>query len=149
MRTGLTIASHTGTSTGAFEQLEVLEEEGVSLEAFVWVHAQAEKDLSRRVEAANRGAWVSLDNVNRNQIGSYVEMLLHMKNRGVLHKTLLSHDAGWYSPGEEKGGSFRGYEEIFTDLLPALRRQSFTERETRQLLIENPAQAFSIQIRAA
>ena len=38
-KTGLAIASHTGPDAPAFEQLAVLEEEGVSPSAFIWVHA--------------------------------------------------------------------------------------------------------------
>jgi phosphotriesterase-related protein len=142
LRTGLTIQSHTGTAPGAFEQFAVLQEEGVSLDAFIWVHAQAEKDLSRHVEAAERGAWVSFDNVSPDRIDACAAMLLNMKRHGVLSRTLISHDAGWYSPGEENGGSYRGYEAIFEHVLPALRDKGFTDKETRQLLVDNPARAF-------
>ena len=37
--TGMTIASHTGPSIPAFEQLKILNEEGVSSEAFIWVQS--------------------------------------------------------------------------------------------------------------
>ena len=47
--TGLTIAAHTGSAEGAFEQLEVLQEEGVVPSAFIWVHAQAEKNTDLHV----------------------------------------------------------------------------------------------------
>jgi phosphotriesterase-related protein len=147
LRTGLTIQSHTGTAPGAFEQFALLQEEGVSLDAFVWVHAQAEDDLSRHVEAANRGAWVSFDNASQDRIDACAAMLLNMKKQGVLSRALISHDAGWYSPGEENGGSFRSYEAIFKHLLPALREKGFTDNETHQLLVDNPARAFSVRVR--
>ena len=61
LKTGLTIASHTGPSVPAFEQIEILKKEGVSPEAFIWVHAQNEKDLSAHIKAAKLGAWIGLD----------------------------------------------------------------------------------------
>jgi phosphotriesterase-related protein len=147
LRTGLPIQSHTGTAPGAFQQLTILQEEGVPLDAFIWVHAQVEEDLSRHVEAAHRGAWVSFDNVNRDRIDAFAAMLLNMKKHGVLSQVLVSHDAGWYSPGEENGGSYRGYEAVFEHLAPALSEKGFTKDETRRLLVDNPARALSISAR--
>jgi phosphotriesterase-related protein len=43
-RTGLRIHCHTGDGRAAMDILTVLEEQGVSPAAFVWVHAQNEKD---------------------------------------------------------------------------------------------------------
>jgi phosphotriesterase-related protein len=58
LKTGMTISSHTGPAIPAFEQLALLQNEGVSPEAFIWVHAQSEKDLSNHVKAAKMGAWI-------------------------------------------------------------------------------------------
>ncbi len=145
LKTGLTIASHTGTAQGAFDQFAVLEEEGVSLEAMIWVHAQAEKDLSRHVEAARRGVWVSFDGVGEDSIDAYVGMLNNIKNHQLLSRILISHDAGWYRPGEPDGGQIRGYTVIFDRLIPALRKAGFSGDETDQLIRKNPAQSYLIR----
>ena len=120
LKTGLTIASHTGPAIPAFEQLEILKKEGVAPEAFIWVHAQAEKDLSNHVRAARMGAWISLDGVNDNNLAEYVKMIKNLKENNLLNKVLLSHDAGWYHPGEENGGEYRGYTTLFEKLVPLL-----------------------------
>lgn len=145
--TGLTIASHTLLAVPAFQQLEILREERVAPEAFIWVHAQAEEDLSEHVRAARLGAWISLDNVNADQIDRYVAMLQNLKDHGLLNRALISHDAGWYSPGEEKGGDFRGYTDISQHLLPALREAGFSDSDIEQLLVQNPVEAFRIRTR--
>lgn len=145
--TGLTIASHTLLAVPAFQQLTILEEEGVAPEAFIWVHAQAEQDLNEHLRAARLGAWISLDNVNPDQIDRYVAMLQNLKENGLLHRALISHDAGWYSPGEAKGGDFRGYTDISQYLLPVLREAGFAEKDIDQLLVHNPVEAFSIRTR--
>lgn len=145
--TGLTIAGHTGAAPAAFEEFDLLEDEGLSLNAFIWVHAQAENDLSRHVEAAKRGAWVSLDGVSNDSISSYVEMIRNMKENGLLSRLLISHDAGWYSPEEMGGGSFRPYNAIERMLLPALKEDGFSDKDIAQLLVENPVEAFGIRVR--
>lgn len=145
--TGLLIVSHTGDATPAFAQLDILREEGVLEEAFVWVHAQAENDKSRHVEAAKHGAWVSFDGISGDNLEEYLAFVRNMKQHGVLEKTLVSHDAGWYSPGEEKGGAFRRFTTIAEEFLPLLRANGFTENECEQLLVINPAQAFGLSPR--
>ena len=80
LKTGLTICSHTGPGKTAFEQLQLLKEAGVDPAAFVWVHAQAEKDKSYYVKAASKGAWVSLDGIGWGDIEPYVDSLLLLKS---------------------------------------------------------------------
>ena len=41
--TGLPLAAHTGSGVAAFEELDLVEEAGVPLSAFIWVHAQTER----------------------------------------------------------------------------------------------------------
>ncbi len=147
LKTGLTIASHTGPAIPAFEELQILQKEGVSPEAFIWVHAQVEKDLSTHIKAARMGAWISLDGINDDNLEDYIRILKNMKENKLLGKVLLSHDAGWYHPGEENGGKYRGYTTIFTKLLPLLKKENFSKREIHQLLVTNPAEAFTIRIR--
>lgn len=144
LATGLTIASHTGPAIPAFEELAVLEEEGVDPSAFIWVHAQNEKDLAKHIAAASRGAWISFDGVRTDNIMDYVKRLTAMKEAGLLDRVLISHDAGWYRPGEPDGGTFRGYTAIFQDLLPALRQAGFSELEVKQLMMVNPVEAFGL-----
>jgi len=147
LATGLAIASHTGPAVPAFEQLEILEREGVSANAFIWVHAQAEKDLAKHVQAAQKGAWISLDGIGEDNLDEYLAMIENLKDHGLLNRALISHDAGWYSPGEENGGSFRGYTTIFEEFIPLLKEMGFSEENISQLLEVNPGEAFAIRVR--
>lgn len=150
-QTGLVIASHTGPDAPAFEQIAVLQSHGVDPSNFIWVHAQG-GSLEGNIKAARMGTWISLDNVNLNReegskydIAWHAERILNLKNAGYLHKVLISHDAGWYRPGEIDGGSFRGFTDIFTALIPALLEKGFTQEEISILLELNPSKAFIIR----
>ena len=154
LRTGLTIVSHTGIDTAAALQLAVLEEAGVAPDAFVWTHAQ-NGTAAGHARLARRGAWVSLDGLgwvapekgDSTALYQYVGFLKNLKSNGLLHRTLISHDAGWYTHGEPGGGDYRGYSPIFTLLKPLLLREGFTEEDFRRLLVENPQAAYAIKVR--
>lgn len=147
LKTGLTIASHTGPSTPAFEQIESLKINRVDPSAFIWVHAQNESDNDQYVKAARQGAWVSLDGLRADNIEEYISKLLHLKQAKMLHRVLVSHDAGWYDPGKTDGGEFREYTVLFRKLIPALEQEGFVESEVIQLIQTNPINAFRIGIK--
>ncbi len=147
LRTGLTIYSHTGVARAAFEQIEILKSLKVSPSAFVWVHAQAESDKSTYLKAARMGTWVSLDGVNSNNAAEYASSLLLLKKERLLKRVLISHDAGYYLPGEKDGGEIRGYTAIFQQLIPLLMSKGFTKKDMNRLLIDNPAEALMLSIR--
>ncbi len=150
-KTGMVIASHTGPDAPAFEQISLLQSHGIDPSCFIWVHAQL-GSLEGNVKAARLGSWVSLDNLDLNRLpGSdfdvqwYAERIAKLKEAGFLHRILISHDAGWYKPGEMEGGNFRGFTGIFTELIPALKTHGFSGEELEQLLVENPRQAYSLR----
>jgi len=147
LKTGLTICSHTGPAIVALEQIEILQTMKVHANAFVWVHAQSESDKSNHVKAARLGAWISLDGIGWGDFDNYADSVLRLKNESLLNHVLISHDAGWYRPGEPSGGEFMGYTNIFNELLPRLRQKEFSESDFDKLLIGNPAEAMSIRVR--
>lgn len=147
LKTGLTIAAHTGDTEAGLDELKALREEGVDASAFIWVHAQNGWDVETRVKAAKAGAWIEIDNVSENNIGTCVEQVKAMKDRGLLSRVLVSHDAGWYSVGETRGGGFRPFTALFTDLMPALKKAGLTDADIRQILSHNPSKAFTVRTR--
>jgi phosphotriesterase-related protein len=149
LKTGLTIGAHTGPAVSAFEQLSVLEKEGVHPSAWIWIHAQNERDPARHIEAARRGAWVEFDGIDPETLPLHVGLVTRMRDAGLLEHVLVSQDAGWYHVGQPGGGKFRNYEEVFTQFVPALRGNGFGSSEIDTLLVRNPAKAFSISIRRA
>ena len=147
--TGLTIMSHTGPALPAYQQLDILKENGVHPSAFIWTHAHNEKDFSKHIEAAKMGTWIAFDNFKPERLDRYVEFALLMKKEGLLGKLLFSHDAGWYKPEEPDGGKFRGFTEIEELLIPALEKNGLTQPDIYQLFVQNPSQAFKVNVRLA
>lgn len=146
LRTGLTIGSHTGAGAAALEQLDILEKHGVSPQAFIWIHAQNENNHDLHRQAAQRGCWLEFDGISNRSLPRHLELVKMMAGAGLLKQTLISMDAGWYHIGEPGGGNYRGYDSLFTEFLPALRKD-FTEAQIKQLVSLNPARALTLQVR--
>jgi len=138
LETDLTIASHTnGGGKAAEAQLDILDRLRCPLKKFVWVHAQNEKDHAWHERVARAGAWVEFDGIGPKSLDWHLECVRFMEEQGLLDRTLVSQDAGWYHAEVPGGGEYRGYTFIYTGFLPAL------PPETRKkLLIENPRRAF-------
>jgi phosphotriesterase-related protein len=148
LKSGLVIACHTGDGAAAMEELEILRDEGVDPSAWIWVHAQNERDQRLHQQAAMRGGWVEFDGISASTLDRHIELVRHMKDGGLLSRVLISHDAGWYSVGEPGGGRFRPYTKLFEEFLPALKRSGFTDEELLRLTVDNPAEAFAVRVRA-
>ena len=146
LQTGLIICSHTGDGTAALAQLDLISQLGVNAQAFVWVHAQSEKNADLHARAAERGCWVEFDGISSSSAARHLDLVKQMNARGHLDKTLVSMDAGWYHVGEPGGGKFRGYESLFTDFLPGL-RAVMNESQVNQLLVNNPQKALALGVR--
>jgi phosphotriesterase-related protein len=144
-KTGLTITSHTVKDGPAFAQLQLLSQAKIDPQAWVWTHASG-GTKEARITAAKKGAWISIDDVNKDELPGIIEKIMEMKSAGVLNRLLISHDAGWYDP-DDPDGSFVAYTDIFEHLIPALKKKGFTATEIDQLLIENPKQAYQIRPR--
>lgn len=147
--TGLVIMSHTGPALPAFQELEILGKYGVSPSAFIWTHANNEKDITKHIEAAKMGAWIAFDKFEEKSLDQFVQFAQIMKKEGLLGRVLFSHDAGWYKPGEPGGGTFKGYTDIEKFLIPALEKNGLSQPDIYQIFTANPAEAFKIKVRLA
>ena len=143
LQTGLTIQTHTGDNpAAAFAMLDLLEREGVSPSAWVWVHAHAVPSIEPLLRAARRGAWISLDGISDRSAAHILSQLQALKSEGFLGQVLLSHDGDSFT----SDGGLRPYEYLLTTFLPQLKQNGFSQAELDQMTIHNPAQAFAVSI---
>jgi phosphotriesterase-related protein len=147
-QTGAVIASHTIGGKTAGKEMDVLEEAGLDLHRFIWVHAQTEPDLSILLEAAQRGAYLELDSVGA-PYQSQTELLAMaagLIEAGFAGQLLFSHDAGWYNPGSPEGmpeGGYRGYTALVENFIPELLQRGVPEELIQLITVKNPANAFA------
>jgi phosphotriesterase-related protein len=147
LATGLTFGIHTGDGQAAMEEMRIFGSRGVAATAWIWIHAQNEKQRELHIRAAKAGGWVSYDGVNANSISDCLDFLKDMKNEQLLKHVLLSQDSGWYHVGEPGGGDYNDYNTIADKLIPAMKEYGFSPSDVQQIFITNPANAFAIRVR--
>ncbi len=147
LATGLTIGIHTGDGAAAMEELRIIQSKGIAAEAWIWIHAQNEKNRELHIRAAKAGGWISFDGVSNESIADCLSFLKDMKSENLLDHILLSHDAGWYHVGEPNGGNYQDYNTIADKLIPAMKENGFNEKDIHQIFFSNPSKSFTVKIR--
>lgn len=143
-KTGVAIASHTVKGLAALEQLDIFEREEAEPCAFIYVHAQGERDQKYHYEVAHRGGWVEYDGINEKTAEQNLKLISDMAEKGYEDNLLLSQDSGWYYVGEEKGGNIRGFAFLVKEFIPLLEKNGFDKPLIDKLTITNPRRAFEI-----
>jgi phosphotriesterase-related protein len=149
--TGAAVASHTIRVLSAFKEMDILEEEGMDLRRFIWVHANAEAGTPEHLEAVRRGAYVEFDSIGApySDQEALLDYTIALIDAGFTSHILLSHDAGWYQPGQPDGqpeGGIRGYTALVDTFLPALSARGISEEVIHHLTWTNPVQAFALEV---
>ncbi|WP_395276507.1 phosphotriesterase [Halalkalibaculum sp. DA384] len=156
LETGLLLQIHTSDNPDAAnQQLQILKEEGVAPSAWVWVHAHNVDNANKLLEAAERGAWISLDGLrtpnylngfgdSSSTVMHHLELMNAFKSEGLLNRVLLSHDGSTYPP---EGVAKRPLDVLSNTFIPVLKAAGFTQEEINQVTHKNPATAFSVKVR--
>lgn len=146
-QTGAAIASHTTSGKVAERQLAILEALGVPAERFVWVHAQAEADLTFHKRLAKAGAYIELDSVggSATEDEKILKIMRELADAGFEKNILISKDAGWYNPGQPDGGKKRGYASLTREFVPKMKTAGFDTKFIELVTRENPFRAFAIE----
>lgn len=144
LETGAVIGSHTLHGSVLHQQLDIVEEAGYTADRFIWIHAQAEDDLTQHERAADRGAFVEYDWIGGEDQDdqTYIDRIEHMTERGYTENLLLSQDRGYYDPSEPGGGGADPYTYIVEEFLPKLRASPVDDDAIDTIVYENPFDAY-------
>jgi phosphotriesterase-related protein len=142
--TGLTIGTHTVKGIPALQILRILEQYSVDPTKWIFIHAHLESDFDLMRMVVREGAWIELDGLGAASDEVIMTGLLKLLDAGFEKQVLLSHDAGWYTVGEEGGGTPRPYTHLTRHFIPLMREFGVSEASIETITVENPARAFSI-----
>ena len=145
IRTGCPILTHT-THWGelAIEQLDVLAEEGVAAEHVIIWHLGDRRGISWWLPIAERGAWLSIDNLAF--IDGYAPLEFRVDNvarlcaEGLAGQIMLANDICELGQLQTYGGV--GYANVIANFLPMLRDRGVSEVDIHQMTVLNPSRAF-------
>jgi phosphotriesterase-related protein len=142
--TGAVIGSHTIRGEVVRAQLDVLDQNRLAADRFIWIHAQAEPDFALNVEMARRGAWIEYDNIGTPEHDDLcADRILRMLDLGFQDQLLVSQDRGWFDPAKPGGGTPKPYTYIVERFIPGLLEAGATKLVIEKLMHDNPFRAFS------
>jgi phosphotriesterase-related protein len=141
--TGAAVASHTTVSSNVTKQADILESISMAIR-FIWVHAQSVNNRSLYRQLMERGVFIEFDSLgwNPGQDSTFISAIKDLLAAGFGEQILLSHDAGWYQPGEQNGGSQMPYTYLIETFIPKLRDNAVDDETIRMITEENPIRAF-------
>ena len=183
-KTGAAIASHITAGPTALSVMDALEGFGCPLDKhrFIWVHSQTaagaagakleggtrtgrDPGFAYLLEAAGRGAYVSLDAIGSGYwgpaLGGYdvnIAWIKQLVAAGFQNRIIIGADTGWYDPGfppgfeialgadgkwHPAGNLMQDYRSVPAEFVPAMRAAGFPERLIKTLMHTNPWNAYS------
>lgn len=142
--TGAAIASHTTSGLTARKQVEILESISPMIR-FIWVHAQTEKNRNYHRDLAARGVFIEFDALGWTpaEDNGVIAAIKDLVAGGYGDRLLLSHDAGWYQPGQRNGGTQKPYTYLLNTFVPKMRNAGLDDAMIRMIIQDNPVRAFA------
>jgi phosphotriesterase-related protein len=146
--TGAPILTHT-THWGelALEQLDLLEEEGLDPNRVIVSHLGDRPTVRDVLAVAERGAWLSIDNLGA--FLDYIPLEVRAANvarlwdAGYGQRLVLGNDVCALPQLHFYGGG--GYAHVINNFVPALKKCGLGDQEVNQMLKVNPAHAYAWQ----
>lgn len=150
--TGCPISMHTDFGTMGPEILDEIEKHGGNPEKTVLCHMQRNPDRYYYASILDRGATICFDEPNKAAYRPDTEIAGNIKwliDRGYGGQIVLGMDAGrveGLASYRESAGRANGLEYLLTRFVPLLRQFDVTEKQIQDMLVNNPANVFSIEV---
>jgi phosphotriesterase-related protein len=146
VRTKLPIQCHTIPANSAVQAVKIIEEENLQLNKFIWVHGDVEQNSEIIMKLAKKGIWIEFDYLGRcKEFSWHLEAIKNLIENNLLHRILLSQDAGAFYFGEKNNKeSILPYNRIFNEFIPYCINNGISQDVFHKLLIENPKKVLNI-----
>lgn len=140
IKTKLPIQCHTIPANSAVKAVEIIEEEKLPLNKFIWVHGDVEQNSEIIMKLAKKGIWIEFDYLGRcKEFGWHLEALKNIIENDLLDRLLLSQDAGTFYFGEKNDReNILPYDRIFKEFIPYCLDNGISYEVFNKLLTENP-----------
>ncbi|MBW8347943.1 phosphotriesterase [Bacillus sp. IITD106] len=148
LATGLTMTTHTSLGTLGSKQVDMLFGLGLPKDQIIIGHQDLNANKEEVLDVLRSGVYIGYDTIGKNNYRpdeDRLSFLLDFIERGFHKQILLSADLTRKSHWKKHNGP--GYDLVLNTFIPALRKRGVPEEIIEDLLIHNPANAFSIKER--
>lgn len=150
--TGCAISMHTDFGTMGIEILGILGDYGANLEKVVLCHMQRNLDKYYYEQILDKGAVICFDEPNKPQYRPDIVIAENIKwlvGQGYENQIVIGMDGGKkeaLGAYMESAGRANGLEYMLTRFVPIMKKVGVSQRVIDKILVENPAQLFSINV---
>ncbi|WP_284139108.1 phosphotriesterase [Virgibacillus sp. LDC-1] len=148
LATGLTVTTHTSLGTMGVEQVNMLFDLGVPKDQIIIGHQDLNTNKDEVLDVLRAGVYIGFDTIGKTNYRpdeDRIAFLLDFIERGYHKQILLSADLTRKSHWKKHGGP--GYDLVLQGFIPKLQEHGVTNDVIQDMLINNPAHAFSIKER--
>lgn len=147
MRTGAPVHTHTTNGGYAWEQLEIVLDEGLPASQFGIAHIDRNPDYLYHKHILETGAYLIYDGPGKIKYwpdSVRIDLLRRLIADGFGKQIMLSNDMGKKSYHRQYGGG-PGLGWIKTKFIPRLLAEGFTQEQCDDLMYNNPARFYSLR----
>lgn len=147
MLTGVPVHTHTEIGTWGFEQIEIVESEGLDLTRFGLAHLDRNPDFWYHKKIAEKGCYIIYDGPGKAKYypdSMRVDLLRRLVDAGFEKQIMLCNDMGKKSHHTVYGGG-PGWTWIKQKFLPRLLDEGFSQETIDNFMIHNPARFYSLR----
>lgn len=146
MITGAPMHTHTEVGTFCFEQIEIVESEGMDLKRFGLAHVDRNPDYWLHKKICEKGCYIIYDGPGKSKYypdSIRVDILRKLVDDGFGKQIMLCNDMGKKSHHPQYGGG-PGWNWLKERFLPRLLDEGFSQETIDDFMIHNPARFYAI-----
>jgi len=138
-KTGMFIGCHIWESSSLPLVVEILEEENVPFDRFIWVHADGQMDMDKILEYGKKGIWLEFDTIGgAKDFVKFPPAIRKLQEEGLISQLLFGQDSGsfWVKDNPEDW-PMRPYARFFNDFIPYCVKEGIDEELIYIVVTEN------------
>ncbi len=145
-KTGKVIQCHIWEAFSLPKAVQIIEEEQLPYDRFIWVHADGQMDIEKILEFGKKGIWVEFDGIGAvEDFTKYPPAIRKLQEEKLLSQLLFGQDSGsyWIKEDEEEW-PLRPYARFFKEFVPYCVKEGIDEELITKIITENSKRALSL-----
>jgi phosphotriesterase-related protein len=150
LETGLRIQCHVWNELSVKRTFEILEEENLPFDNFIWVHADAKLDITIILEVAKKGMWIEFDGIaGAESYEKYPPAIKTLIEKNLISQLLFGQDSGSFkvkeNSDENKIQTIRPYATFFDKFVPYVDKEGIDQEIINKVITENSRRVLTIK----
>ncbi len=149
LHTGLRIQCHGWVAEVMPRIVEILEEEHLPFDHFIWIHADASMDMEKILTYANKGMWIQFDGIACvDSFEQYAPAIKRIIDENLLNHLLFGQDSGSFNVKKDKKDNknqeMRPYATFYDKFIPYCLDNGIDRKVIDQVIIDNTRRALTL-----